>query len=175
MVNSMVTCSFMHASILKTGKRYVSEVDEASFIFRCRDFAKDYECSFLHIVLFLHYICVCSLGKKPPVPSRSFESHWDQRCEREWRSAFYCFAIGQCSINLLSNLTCNFIGIPTFMLNLALAGLIKFHEIQELKISISIIVFIAFLIYLRSCLLWAPHLLTKGSDIFRVRPLDLIP
>lgn len=42
MVNSMVTCSFMHASILKTGKRYVSEVDEANFIFRCRDFAKNY-------------------------------------------------------------------------------------------------------------------------------------
>ena len=32
----------MHASILKTGRKYVSEVDEATFIFRCRDFAKDY-------------------------------------------------------------------------------------------------------------------------------------
>lgn len=42
MVISMVTCSLMHASILKTGKRYVSEEDEADFIFRCRQYAKGY-------------------------------------------------------------------------------------------------------------------------------------
>eukprot|EP00210_Caulerpa_lentillifera_P002186 g2100.t1 len=133
MVNSMVTCSFMHASILKTGRKYVSEADEANFMFRCRHFARNYE-----------------MGCRPPVPSRSFELHWDQRCEGEWRWAFYCFAAG----------------IPTFMLNLALAGMIKFHEESRLGVIIAVIVFFAFLIYLRSCILWAPHLLQKGRDIF---------
>lgn len=33
-------------------------------------------------------------GTRPPVPSRTFELHWDQRCEDEWRCAFYCFATG---------------------------------------------------------------------------------
>lgn len=43
MVNSMMTCSFMHASILKTGKLFVSEEDEANFIFKCREFAINYQ------------------------------------------------------------------------------------------------------------------------------------
>ena len=55
------------------------------------------------------------------------------------------------------------------MLNLALAGLIKFYEMQGLGITIVVIVFMSFLVYLRSCLIWAPHLLTKGADLYRVR------
>ena len=66
------------------------------------------------------------------------------------------------------------LGIPTFMLNLGLAGLIKFHEMRQLGITIGVIMAIAFLIFMRSCLLWAPHLLTRGSDIFRVHSLSLV-
>ena len=125
------------------------------------------------------YPCVASFffrdvcgrtGKRPPVPSRSFELHWDQRCESEWRWAFYCFATGQFRHPLLLSVNVFCTGIPTFMLNLALAGLIKFYEMQELGIAIVAIVFMAFLVYLRSCLIWAPHLLTKGSDLYRVCP-----
>ena len=78
MVNAMVTTSLMHASILKTGKNFVSEEDEADFIFRCRQFAKEYR-----------------LADRPPAPARSFEAHWTQRAEGEWRRAFFMFSAGE--------------------------------------------------------------------------------
>ena len=35
----MVMCGLIHASILKMGRAYVTEEEEAEFIHRCRDFA----------------------------------------------------------------------------------------------------------------------------------------
>ncbi|GMH34123.1 hypothetical protein BSKO_01957 [Bryopsis sp. KO-2023] len=134
MINSMVTCSLMHASILKTGRRYVSEEDEAEFIFHSRQYAKGYR-----------------FGERPPAPARSFDIHWEQRCENEWRRAFYLFSAG----------------IPAFLANLALAGWIKFRDAPETAIVITIIMGLSFLVFLITFFLWGSHLIGKEVDLFK--------
>ncbi len=37
--SSMTMCGLIHASILKMGRTYVTEEEEAEFIHHCRDFA----------------------------------------------------------------------------------------------------------------------------------------
>lgn len=37
--SSMVMCGLIHASILKMGRAFVTEEEEAEFIHRCREFA----------------------------------------------------------------------------------------------------------------------------------------
>ena len=38
-VNSMSLCGLIHAAVMKTGKMYVAESEEAEFMKRCREFA----------------------------------------------------------------------------------------------------------------------------------------
>ena len=38
-VNAMSTCGLIHAALMKTGKLYVAESEEAEFMKRCREFA----------------------------------------------------------------------------------------------------------------------------------------
>lgn len=57
MVNAMVTSSLMLASILKNGKTYVAEEEEAEFMARCRSFS-------------VHY----KPGDRPPAPKRTFQN-----------------------------------------------------------------------------------------------------
>jgi hypothetical protein len=40
----VIICSLMLVSVFKTGKRYVSDEEEAEFMARCRDFIRDYRC-----------------------------------------------------------------------------------------------------------------------------------
>ena len=94
MLNSMVLCSFMLCSILRNGKTYVSEDEEAEYLYRCRRFALEF-----------------TSGDKPPLPKRSFERHWETRCEDDWRHAFRMF-------------TC---GVPVFMVNIACMAWLKFN------------------------------------------------
>jgi len=94
MLNSMVLCSFMLCSILRNGKTYVSEDEEADYLYRCRKFALEY-----------------NPGDVPPQPVRSFERHWETRCEDDWRHAFRMF-------------TC---GVPVFLVNVACISWLKFH------------------------------------------------
>ena len=94
MLNSMVLCSFMLCSILRNGKTYVSEDEEADYLYRCRKFALEY-----------------TPGDVPPQPVRSFERHWETRCEDDWRHAFRMF-------------TC---GVPVFLVNVACISWLKFH------------------------------------------------
>jgi hypothetical protein len=61
MLNSMVLCSFLLCSILRNGKTYVSEAEEADYLFRCRAFLRQ------------HY----KPGDAPPTPKRSFEAFWE--------------------------------------------------------------------------------------------------
>ncbi len=37
--NSMSLCGLIHAAVMKTGKMYVAESEEAEFMKRCREFA----------------------------------------------------------------------------------------------------------------------------------------
>ena len=94
MLNSMVLCSFMLCSILRNGKTYVSEEEEADYLFRCRRFALEFK-----------------KGDSPPRPHRSFERHWETRCEDDWRHAFRMF-------------TC---GVPVFLINVSCMSWLKFH------------------------------------------------
>lgn len=93
MLNSMVLCSFMLCSILRNGKTYVSEVEEGDYLFACRRFAVQYK-----------------QGDTPPTPKRSFEKHWELRCEDDWKHAFRMF-------------TC---GVPVFLINIACVAWLKF-------------------------------------------------
>ena len=77
MLNSMVLCSFMLSNILRNGKTYVSEDEEAEFLYACRRFALGY-----------------APGDTPPMPKRSFERYWETRCEADWRKAFRMFTYG---------------------------------------------------------------------------------
>jgi len=77
MLNSMVLCSFMLSNILRNGKTYVSEDEEAEFLYACRRFALGY-----------------APGDTPPIPKRSFERYWETRCEADWRKAFRMFTYG---------------------------------------------------------------------------------
>ncbi|CAD7700088.1 unnamed protein product [Ostreobium quekettii] len=138
MINAMVTTSLMHASILKTGKNFVSEEDEAEFIFRCRKFAKDYR-----------------MGDRPPAPARSFDAHWMQRAEAEWRRAFFMFSAG----------------IPTFLLNLALAGWIKFSHYKDRSLTatlISIVMGASCATLVLSYWQWGRHLIGRRDDLVQV-------
>ncbi|CAD7703857.1 unnamed protein product [Ostreobium quekettii] len=145
MVNAMVTTSLMHASILKTGKNFVSEEDEAEFIFRCRQFARDYR-----------------IGDRPPAPARTFDAHWSQRAEGEWRRAFFMFSAG----------------IPLFLLNLALAGWIKFSHHRDNNLTailISVVMVVSCITLLLSHRQWGRHLVARRDDLVQVAaraPID---
>ncbi|EIE21155.1 hypothetical protein COCSUDRAFT_17677, partial [Coccomyxa subellipsoidea C-169] len=73
--SSMTACGLIHASILKMGRSYVTEEEEAEFIHQCRDFALRYK-----------------PGDRPPQPQRTFQNTWKTRCEAEWQRAFYMFS-----------------------------------------------------------------------------------
>ena len=94
MLNSMVLCSFMLCSILRNGKTYVSEEEEAEYLYRCRQFALEFK-----------------PGDVPPAPKRSFERHWETRCEDDWKHAFRMFTGG----------------VPVFLANVACISWLKFH------------------------------------------------
>ncbi|CAL8469232.1 g8773 [Coccomyxa elongata] len=74
-INSMSLCGLIHAAVMKTGKMYVAEAEEAEFMRRCRAFALQYQ-----------------KGDKPPQPRRNIQSFWQNHCEDEWQRAFFMFS-----------------------------------------------------------------------------------
>ena len=74
---AMVTCSLMLASILRSGKEYVTEDEECKYMEECYRFLDSYE-----------------RGHCPPAPQRNFAEHWNTRCERDWRFSFHLFSAG---------------------------------------------------------------------------------
>jgi calcium release-activated calcium channel protein 1 len=76
---AMVTCSLMHASILRSGKEYVGEEAEAEYMQKCQWFIADYARGYC---------------RPPPAPARTFEEHWNTRCERDWKFAFQLYSAG---------------------------------------------------------------------------------
>ncbi|GLI70048.1 hypothetical protein VaNZ11_014816 [Volvox africanus] len=76
-VAAVVLCSLMLASIMRVGKMYVSEQEEAEFMHQCHVFVSQYR-----------------PGHRPPAPLRTFAAYWAHRCEGEWSTAFRLFTIG---------------------------------------------------------------------------------
>ncbi|KXZ52557.1 hypothetical protein GPECTOR_9g601 [Gonium pectorale] len=76
-LNSCVLCTLMLSSVVKIGKRYASEEEEAEYLWRVRDWAA------AHVP-----------GSVPPAPRRAFARHWEARCEGRWRLALSLFLSG---------------------------------------------------------------------------------
>ena len=125
MLNSMVLCSFMLCSILRNGKTYVSDEEEADYLFRCRRFAHEFK-----------------LGDSPPRPHRSFERHWETRCEDDWRHAFRMF-------------TC---GVPVFLVNVSCMSWLKFHYSPLASWTVTAIAAVASLGWLHTQNNWGFHI-----------------
>lgn len=134
-VNAMMMCALIHASILKSGPEYVSDAEEADFMSRCRQFAIRYQ-----------------RGDRPPAPRRHFRAHWNNRCEGEWRRAFYMFSAG----------------IPIFLANMAFAGWIKFSPRLGFQAGTPIIITalmgLGTVYFLLSHGRWASHILTQAPQ-----------
>ena len=125
MLNSMVLCSFMLCSILRNGKTYVSDEEEADYLFRCRRFASEFK-----------------VGDAPPRPHRSFERHWETRCEDDWRHAFRMF-------------TC---GVPVFLVNVSCMSWLKFHYSPLASWTVTAIAAVASLGWLHTQNNWGFHI-----------------
>ncbi|KAK9829265.1 hypothetical protein WJX72_004859 [[Myrmecia] bisecta] len=77
MTVAMAMSGMMTMSIVKSGAQLVAEKEEALFMAQCYEFAAGFR-----------------LGDRPPALRRNFRNHWEQRCEGEWRRAFYMFTVG---------------------------------------------------------------------------------
>ena len=131
MLNSMVLCSFMLSNILRNGKSYVSEDEEAEFLFACRKFALSYK-----------------PGDTPPMPRRSFERHWETRCESDWRKAFRMFTYG----------------VPMFVANLTLSAWLKFWYSTVTCSVVTGISILGVALWYRTQSTWGWHLLKKSDQ-----------
>ena len=134
MLNSMVLCSFMLCSILRNGKTYVSDEEEADYLFRCRRFAHEFK-----------------LGDAPPRPHRSFERHWETRCEDDWRHAFRMF-------------TC---GVPVFLVNVSCMSWLKFHYSPLASWTVTAIAAVASLGWLHTQNNWGFHIAKSQAGVGR--------
>jgi calcium release-activated calcium channel protein 1 len=67
---AMILSSFMHASVLRIGKSFVSPEDESEFISRSFQFYVNFK-----------------PGTPPPVPRRNFSTYWARRFEGDWKKA----------------------------------------------------------------------------------------
>ncbi|KAG2492919.1 hypothetical protein HYH03_008832 [Edaphochlamys debaryana] len=76
-LNCCVLCTLMLSSAVKVGKSYISEEEEAEYLWRVR-----------------HWAVTCGRGALPPAPRRDFRRHWDARCEGRWRTALTLFLAG---------------------------------------------------------------------------------
>jgi len=133
MLNAMVLCTFILSSILKRGKSYVSEDEEAEFLFRCRRFANHFK-----------------PGDYPPQPKRTFERHWENRCESSWKKAFYMFTLG----------------VPIFLANLACCAWLKFSYSKVTNGLVSGIVFLSACVWAKTNKDWGWEI-ARGSDSAR--------
>ena len=133
MLNAMVLCTFILSSILKRGKSYVSEDEEAEFLFRCRRFANHFK-----------------PGDYPPQPKRTFERHWENRCESSWKKAFYMFTLG----------------VPIFLANLACCAWLKFSYSKVTNGVVSGIVFLSACVWAKTNKDWGWEI-ARGSDSAR--------
>mmetsp|Transcript_43813 Transcript_43813/g.78298 ORF Transcript_43813/g.78298 Transcript_43813/m.78298 type:complete len:384 (-) Transcript_43813:112-1263(-) len=136
MVNAFVSCSLVHASILKSGKKYVSEAQEADFIWKCHQYEAHYD-----------------PDRSPPLPARTFEQHWQQRCEGEWRRSFLLFTAG----------------VPSFLLQLILASWIKFYTARYTAIVMTVVILAGIPYWALVQKRWSDHLLSQDAGALQLQ------
>lgn len=75
---TMTACGFLNMGIVKAVASLASAEEQAQFIARCKEFARSKDPS-----------------ARPPHPTRTFNSYWAGRCERDWKLAFTTFTLGR--------------------------------------------------------------------------------
>lgn len=135
MTLSTVICTYMLAGILRVGKAFVSLQQEERFLFACRAFLEE----------------GAAHGDLPPVPPRTFERHWELRCEPDWQLAFSMFAAG----------------LPLFLANVGLLAWLKFHFSVATAACITVVATIAVLLWLRIHLRWGALLREPTETLYR--------
>eukprot|EP00793_Prasinoderma_coloniale_P005688 PRCOL_00004162-RA len=121
MTLSTVICTYMLAGILRVGKTYVSLLQEERFLFACKAYIEEGQ-----------------PGELPPTPERTFERHWELRCEPDWQLAFSMFAAG----------------LPLFLANVGLLAWVKFHYSALTAGFITAVAALAVTVWLRMHLKW---------------------
>lgn len=110
--------------------QYVSLLQEERFLFACKAYIEEGQ-----------------PGELPPTPERTFERHWELRCEPDWQLAFSMFAAG----------------LPLFLANVGLLAWVKFHYSALTAGFITAVAALAVTVWLRMHLkvraraLCAPH------------------
>ncbi|KAG2441747.1 hypothetical protein HXX76_003362 [Chlamydomonas incerta] len=132
-LNSCVLCTLMLSSVVKAGKRYTSEEEEAEYLWRMRDWAAAASAGVP--------------GSVPPAPRRSFERHWESRCESRWRTALAMFLAG----------------IPTFFAVMGLAGYLKYWNSPATVVITAVLMAAAFVYTVGMSADWAKSLLGRRS------------
>ncbi|CAG9462312.1 unnamed protein product [Pedinophyceae sp. YPF-701] len=108
--NSMIVCALMHAAVLRIGKSFVGEVEEAEFMRACLAYARGTAPPDDPFARNAGTTPVnkprCPTDAAPPQPRRNFNTYWVHRCEEEWRWSFRMFSLGVACF--LSSLACSF-------------------------------------------------------------------
>ncbi|KAG2451806.1 hypothetical protein HYH02_003582 [Chlamydomonas schloesseri] len=132
-LNSCVLCTLMLSSVVKAGKRYTSEEEEAEYLWRLRDWAAA--------------AAGGVPGSVPPAPRRSFARHWESRCESRWRTALAMFLAG----------------IPTFFAVMGLAGYLKYWNSPATVVITAVLMAAAFVYTVGMTADWAKSLLGRRA------------
>ncbi|GLI63178.1 hypothetical protein VaNZ11_005948, partial [Volvox africanus] len=146
-LNSCVLCTLLLSSVVRIGKSYITEEEEAEYLWRLRNWTACYmetESSTSSV----------TAPPPPPAPRRDFQRHWDSRCEGLWRTALALFLSG----------------IPTFFAVMGLAGYLKFLSSPSTVIITAVLMSAAFVYTVVLSADWAKALLVGHSA--RSTPLD---
>ncbi|EFJ44464.1 hypothetical protein VOLCADRAFT_121327 [Volvox carteri f. nagariensis] len=162
-LNSCVMCTLLLSSVVKIGKSYLTDEEEAEYLWRLRGWAAArIEISNTHSrrPISTSSTSHCHSGQARVVALRPqdvllyvfgwtayrYRRHWDTRCERLWRTALGLFLSG----------------IPTFFAVMGLAGYLKFFTSPSTVIITGLLMAAAFVYTVTLSADWAKALLGGG-------------
>ena len=126
--------------------RFVDLVEEEAFMIKCQQYVMAYQGA--------PDVCY------PPAPDRTFEDHWKNRCEEDWKLAFRLFSWG----------------LPVFIIDMTLIAWLKFHFTYPTSIVITVISAIAILSWFHMHRKWGSYLVeNEDEDVFTLTRYDSQP
>ncbi|GLC46472.1 hypothetical protein PLESTM_001879200 [Pleodorina starrii] len=185
-LNSCVLCTLLLSSVVKIGKSYITDEEEAEYMWRLRDWTAS--CA-AEAAAEAREAAAAGPGSRsgsrelgtgpsaaavpataahtaafatppppppPPAPRRDFQRHWDSRCEGLWRTALALFLSG----------------IPTFFAVMGLAGYLKFFTSPSTVIITAVLMAAAFVYTVGLSADWAKALLGGSRSAGSTSPLD---
>ncbi|GIL87064.1 hypothetical protein Vretifemale_15224 [Volvox reticuliferus] len=139
-LNSCVLCTLLLSSVVRIGKSYITEEEEAEYLWRLRCWTACHRETEVRP-------SIATAPPPPPAPRRDFQRHWDSRCESLWRTALALFLSG----------------IPTFFAVMGLAGYLKFLSSPSTVIITAVLMSVAFVYTVVLSADWAKALLVGRS------------